>query len=146
MHTGDIALDDARALVTRAIDNAEDIGVRGAVAVVGGSGVLVSASRMDRGGTGGMARARSKAWIAATQQMPSVVHLGRMSTLPAPMVTGFAACSPEAAAGRPRRAHQLCGGRRSQRRDRARGASRGPTPLHSAIASLIAGLEAGWKD
>ncbi len=45
--------------------------MRGAVAVVGASGVLVSASRMDRGGAGGMARARSKAWIAATQQMPS---------------------------------------------------------------------------
>jgi uncharacterized protein GlcG (DUF336 family) len=86
----------ARALVARAIDKAEDIGVRGAVAVVGASGVLVSASRMDRGGTSGMARARSKAWIAATQQLPSVVHLGRMRTLPAPMERGFVACSPEA--------------------------------------------------
>src|ERR1700743_825106 len=52
---------------------------------------------MDRGGAGGMARARSKAWIAATQQMPSLVHLGRMRTLPAPLATGFVACSPEAA-------------------------------------------------
>jgi uncharacterized protein GlcG (DUF336 family) len=89
-------LDAARALIARAIDKAEDIGVRGAVAVVGASGVLVSASRMDRGGTSGMARARSKAWIAATQQLPSVVHLGRMRTLPAPMAGGFVACSPEA--------------------------------------------------
>jgi uncharacterized protein GlcG (DUF336 family) len=67
MHTRDLPLADARALVARAIDKAEDLGVRGAIAVVGASGVLVSASRMDRGGTGGMARARSKAWIAATQ-------------------------------------------------------------------------------
>jgi uncharacterized protein GlcG (DUF336 family) len=96
MHTQDMPLADARALVARAIDKAQDIGVRGAIVVVGGSGVLVSASRMDRGGTGGVARARSKAWIAATQQMPSVVHLGRMHTLPQPMVTGFVACSPEA--------------------------------------------------
>jgi uncharacterized protein GlcG (DUF336 family) len=93
----DIPLSDARALIERAIDKAQDIGVRGAVVVVGLSGALVSASRMDRGGAGGMARARSKAWIAATQQMPSVVHLDRMRTLPAPMSTGFVVCSPEAA-------------------------------------------------
>lgn len=97
MHPHDISLQDARAVVARAIDKAEDLGVRGAVAVVGASGVLVSASRMDRGGAGGMARARSKAWIAATQQLPSVVHLERMRTLPAPMERGFVACSPEAA-------------------------------------------------
>src|SRR4051812_3791559 len=97
MHGEDMALADARALIARAIAKAEHIGVRGAVAVVGASGVLVSASRMDRGGAGGMARARSKAWIAATQQLPSLVHLGRMRTLPAPMATGFVACSPEAA-------------------------------------------------
>jgi uncharacterized protein GlcG (DUF336 family) len=96
IHPVDMPLADARALIARAIAKAEDIGVRGAIAVVGGSGVLISASRMDRGGAGGMARARSKAWIAATQQMPSVVHLGRMRTLPAPMATGFTAVSPEA--------------------------------------------------
>jgi uncharacterized protein GlcG (DUF336 family) len=95
--SSDVALADARALIERAIDKAQDIGVRGAVAVVGLSGVLVSASRMDRGGAGGMARARSKAWIAATQQMPSLVHLDRMRTLPPPMSTGFVVCSPEAA-------------------------------------------------
>jgi uncharacterized protein GlcG (DUF336 family) len=57
----DISLEDARAIVVRAIDKAEYIGVRGAVAVVGASGVLVSASRLDRGGAGGMVRAPSKA-------------------------------------------------------------------------------------
>ncbi len=96
MHTQDLPLTDARALIARAVDKAQDIGVRGAVAVVGASGVLVSASRMDRGGTGGMARAQSKAWIAATQQIPSVVHLGRLGMIAPPMVTGFVACSPEA--------------------------------------------------
>jgi uncharacterized protein GlcG (DUF336 family) len=96
MHTRDLPLADARALIARAIDKAEDLGVRGAVAVVGASGVLVSASRMDRGGTGGMARAHSKAWIAATQQIPSVVHLVRLGMIAPPMVTGFVACSPEA--------------------------------------------------
>jgi uncharacterized protein GlcG (DUF336 family) len=96
MHTHDLPLTDARALIARAVDKAQDIGVRGAVAVVGASGVLVSASRMDRGGTGGMARAQSKAWIAATQQIPSVVHLGRLGVIAPPMVTGFVACSPEA--------------------------------------------------
>jgi uncharacterized protein GlcG (DUF336 family) len=96
MHTEDVALADARALIARAVAKAQDIGVRGAIAVVGASGVLVSASRMDRGGAGGMARARSKAWIAATQQMPSAEHLRRMTTLPHAMERGFVGTAPEA--------------------------------------------------
>jgi uncharacterized protein GlcG (DUF336 family) len=95
--TTDIPLQDARALIARAIDKAAQVGVRGGFAVVGATGVLVSASRMDRGGAGGMARARSKAWISATQQIPSTEHHVRMATLPAPIAAGFVACSPEAA-------------------------------------------------
>jgi uncharacterized protein GlcG (DUF336 family) len=94
--TPDISLGEARRLIGRAIDKAAHMGVRGAFAVVGGSGVLVSASCMDRGGAGGMARARSKAWISATQQIPSTEHHLRMATLPAPIAAGFVACSPEA--------------------------------------------------
>jgi len=94
--TIDIPLEQARALIARAIDKAAHMGVRGAFAVVGGSGVLVSASRMDRGGAGGMARAQSKAWISATQQIPSTEHHKRMATLPPPIAAGFVACSPEA--------------------------------------------------
>ena len=94
--TPDISLDQARALIERAIDKAEQLGLRGSVAVVGGSGVLVSASRMDASGAGGMARARSKAWIAATQQVPSAEHLRRMVTIAGPVAQGFVACSPEA--------------------------------------------------
>jgi uncharacterized protein GlcG (DUF336 family) len=97
LHTTDIPLADARALIDRAIDKAEEISMRGAIAVIGASGALVSASRMDHGGAGGMARARSKAWIAATQQIPSAEHLHRMGVIAPPMVTGFVACSPEAA-------------------------------------------------
>jgi uncharacterized protein GlcG (DUF336 family) len=92
----DVSLDAARRLIARAIDKAAQVGARGAFAVVGASGVLVSASRMDRGGAGGMARARSKAWISATQQIPSAEHHVRMATLPAPIAAGFVACSPEA--------------------------------------------------
>jgi uncharacterized protein GlcG (DUF336 family) len=95
-HATDIALDDARAMIARAIDKAAQVGVRGGFAVVGSTGALVSASRMDRGGAGGMARARSKAWISATQQIPSTEHHVRMATLPAPIAAGFVACSPEA--------------------------------------------------
>ncbi len=95
-HTPDIPLDQARALIERAIDKAEQFGLRGSVAVAGGSGVLVSASRMDASGAGGMARARSKAWIAATQQVPSAEHLRRMTTIAPPVAAGFVACSPEA--------------------------------------------------
>lgn len=95
-HTTDLPLADARALIARAIDKAEQIGMRGSVVVIGGTGALVSGSRMDHGGAGGMARARSKAWIAATQQIPSLEHLGRMRMVAPPMVSGFTVCSPEA--------------------------------------------------
>jgi uncharacterized protein GlcG (DUF336 family) len=94
--TTDIDNAEARRLIARAIDKAQDIAMRGAIAVIGGSGALVSASRMDHGGAGGMARARSKAWIAATQQIPSTEHLHRMGMVAPPMVSGFTACSPEA--------------------------------------------------
>jgi uncharacterized protein GlcG (DUF336 family) len=92
----DLSLDAARDLVRRAVDKAEQLGLRGGIAVVGASGALVTASRLDHGGPGGMARARSKAWIAATQQIPSTEHLHRMTTLPAPISAGFVGVSPEA--------------------------------------------------
>jgi uncharacterized protein GlcG (DUF336 family) len=51
---------------------------------------------MDGGGPGGMTRARSKAWISATQQIPSAEHLHRMTVIAPPVATGFAQASPEA--------------------------------------------------
>src|SRR5580693_3593861 len=95
-HPRDLGLAEARALVQRAVDKAEQLGLRGAVAVVGASGTLITASRMDAGGPGGMARARSKAWISATQQIPSAEHLHRMTSIAPPVATGFVAASPEA--------------------------------------------------
>ena len=95
-HPRDLGLAEARGLVQRAVDKAEQLGLRGAVAVVGASGTLITASRMDGGGPGGMARARSKAWISATQQIPSAEHLHRMTTIPPPVAAGFAQASPEA--------------------------------------------------
>jgi uncharacterized protein GlcG (DUF336 family) len=95
-HPRDLGLREARALVRRAVDKGEQLGLRGAVAVVGASGTLITASRMDAGGPGGMARARSKAWISATQQIPSAEHLHRMTTIAAPVAAGFAQASPEA--------------------------------------------------
>jgi uncharacterized protein GlcG (DUF336 family) len=96
VHPRDLPLADARALVQRAVDKAEQLGLRGGIAVVGASGALITASRLDHGGPGGMTRAVSKAWIAATQQIPSTEHLHRMTTLPAPISTGFVQASPEA--------------------------------------------------
>jgi uncharacterized protein GlcG (DUF336 family) len=96
VHPVDVPLAAARALVRRAVDKAEQLGLRGAIAVVGASGALVTASRLDHGGPGGMTRARSKAWISATQQIPSAEHLHRMTTLPAPIGQGFVTASPEA--------------------------------------------------
>ncbi len=95
-HPHDLPLAEARALVRRGVDKAEQLGLRGGLAVVGGSGALVTASRLDFGGPGGMTRARSKAWISATQQIPSAEHLQRMTTLPLPISSGFVAASPEA--------------------------------------------------
>ena len=94
--TTDIAHEDARRLIERAIDKAEQIKMRGAIVVIGGTGALVSASRMDNGGAGAVNRAKSKAWIAATQQIPSAEHLGRLQMIPPPMVAGFPVISPEA--------------------------------------------------
>jgi uncharacterized protein GlcG (DUF336 family) len=96
VHPEDLPLAEARALVQRAVDKAEQLGLRGAVAVVGASGALITASRLDHGGPGGMTRARSKAWISATQQIPSAEHLQRMTTLPPPISAGFVQASPEA--------------------------------------------------
>jgi uncharacterized protein GlcG (DUF336 family) len=96
VHPRDVPLEQARALVQRAVDKAEQLGLRGGVAVVGASGALVTASRLDAGGPGGMARATSKAWISATQQIPSTEHLHRMTTLPAPISNGFVGISPQA--------------------------------------------------
>jgi uncharacterized protein GlcG (DUF336 family) len=95
-HPRDLGLAEARALVHRAVDKAEQLGLRGAVAVVGATGILLTASRMDAGGPGGMARARSKAWISATQQIPSSEHLNRMTAIAPPVAAGFAVASPEA--------------------------------------------------
>jgi uncharacterized protein GlcG (DUF336 family) len=95
-HPRDLPLAEARELVQRAVDKAEQLGLRGGIAVVGASGALITASRLDHGGPGGMARARSKAWIAATQQITSTEHLRRMTTLPAPISAGFVGVSPEA--------------------------------------------------
>ena len=95
-HPRDLGLAEARGLVRRAVDKAEQLGLRGGIAVVGASGTLVTASRMDGGGPGGMARARSKAWISATQQIPSAEHLHRMTTIAPPVAAGFAQASPEA--------------------------------------------------
>ncbi|WP_314504639.1 heme-binding protein [uncultured Microbacterium sp.] len=94
--TGDVSLSVARALIQRAIDKGEQLHLAGGIAVVGASGALVSASRMDRGGAGGMARARSKAWISATQQIPSAEHLKRMNFVSPPVEKGFVGASPEA--------------------------------------------------
>lgn len=80
----------------RAIDKGAQLGLRGGIAVVGASGALITASRLDAGGPGGMGRARSKAWISATQQIPSTEHLHRMTTIASPVAAGFAAVSPQA--------------------------------------------------
>ncbi len=43
-----------------------------------------------------MTRARSKAWISGTQQVPSAEHLARMNFVSPPVEQGFKTASPEA--------------------------------------------------
>ncbi len=97
MNVADLDLASARALVRRAVDKAEQLGLSGGIVVVGASGALITGSRMDDGGAGGMGRARSKAWIAATQRIPSTEHLHRMGVIAPAVAAGFPAISPEAA-------------------------------------------------
>jgi uncharacterized protein GlcG (DUF336 family) len=96
VYPSDLSLAEARALIVRGIDKAEELRARGSIVVIGVSGTLISGSRMDHGGAGGFGRARSKAWIAATQQIPSTVHLGRMRMIAPQMASGFTELSPEA--------------------------------------------------
>src|ERR1700683_2000165 len=95
LHPRDLGLAEARALVQRAVDKAEQLGLRGAIAVVGATGTLLTASRMDAGGPGGIVRVLSKAWISAPQQTPSAEHLTRMTMTAPPVAAGFAVASPE---------------------------------------------------
>ena len=93
---------------------------RGGIAVVGASGALITGSRLDHGGAGGMGRARSKAWIAATQQIPSTEHLHRMRrharrrSPPASRASRPEAAFP-GAGGMPVRTRRPRRGRRSRR-------------------------------
>ena len=116
--------------------------------MVGASGALVTASRMDEGGAGGMGRARSKAWIAATQQIPCTEHLHRMTPSPPAIAAGFVAVSPEAAfpgaGGMPVRARR----RRIVARHRGSGATVSPffPPGLDAALMLVDGRPANPED
>ena len=96
-HIEDLDLESARALVRRAVEKAEQLGLSGGIVVVGASGALITGSRMDDGGAGGMGRARSKAWIAATQRIPSTEHLHRLGVIAPAVAAGFPLVSPESA-------------------------------------------------
>ena len=95
MNVEDLDLESARALVRRAVEKAEQLGLSGGIVVVGASGALVTGSRMDDGGAGGIGRARSKAWIAATQRIPSTEHLHRLGVIAPAVAAGFTLVSPE---------------------------------------------------
>jgi len=66
-----VSLKEARGLIRRAIDKAEELKQRGPFIVVDEGGVPVSASRMDGAGPFGMAIVRGKAFFAAVNRSTS---------------------------------------------------------------------------
>jgi len=76
-----LTLEEARALIRRAIGKAEDLAACGAIVVVNDGGVLVSASRMDGAGLFGIPVSRAKAYSAATMREPSADYAARAARM-----------------------------------------------------------------
>jgi uncharacterized protein GlcG (DUF336 family) len=77
--TSVLTLAEARALVRRAVDKAEDLNARGAFVVVDDGGIVVSASRMDGAGAIGIPVSRAKAYEAAANRETSAQFAERMA-------------------------------------------------------------------
>ncbi len=73
-----LSLADARELLRRAVDKAEDVGQRGAFVVVNEGGIVISASRMDGAGSISMGISRAKAYEAAANRETSARFAARI--------------------------------------------------------------------
>lgn len=82
-------LGDARAMVRRAIDKAEELKERGAFVVVNHGGILLSASRMDGAGSIGLAISRAKAYEAAANQETSATLANRLNGRPTSLYAAY---------------------------------------------------------
>lgn len=84
-----LTLHEARALVARAIDKAEQIRCAGAVVVADRAGNTLTASRMDDAGPLGMRTGRSKTYVAAATCRPSSDFLKEMVAVPPLLAKGY---------------------------------------------------------
>src|SRR4051794_32695954 len=67
----DLTLDEARAMIDRALEKARQLKQGGSFVVVDANGGIVSASRTGEGPTSSMWISRAKAYVAAVQRSPS---------------------------------------------------------------------------
>ena len=75
-----ITLKEAREVIRRAVEKAEELKQKGSFVVVDDSGILVSASRMDGSGAISMPLCRSKAYYAGANREPGAVFYDRVSS------------------------------------------------------------------
>lgn len=80
--SGSLSLSEARELISRAVDKAEQVRSAGAIVVADQGGHVISASRMDAAGPLGMRTGRSKTYMAAATRRPTNDFLKEMAAVP----------------------------------------------------------------
>lgn len=73
-----LTLNEARAMIDRAIEKATELHVNGAFVVVDEGGNVISVSRMDGAPASAIGVSRAKAYLAATCREPTARFAGRM--------------------------------------------------------------------
>ncbi len=84
-----LTLAQARALIRRAIDKAEELAQTGSFVVVNEGGIVISASRMDGAGSIGIGISRAKAYEAAANHETSAQFAERMYSRPPGVYTSY---------------------------------------------------------
>lgn len=76
-----LTLQEARTIISRAVDKAEELHQAGSFVVVDDAGNVVSASRMDGAGPVGMPLSRAKAYMAGANREPSARFAQRVGSM-----------------------------------------------------------------
>ena len=75
-----LTLEEARAIIARAVAKAEELTLSGAFVVVDRGGNVISISRMDRAPATGVGVSKAKAYIAAVAREPTLGFSARMQS------------------------------------------------------------------